>query len=125
VIAAVAAALPATIPFGNVISNVISFESMSLQPFAKVVHGELVPIPHPTLLIVILSVLLALGYFRASARPLPSLAVSMTAVALFGLSELELERQKSPWPRPGSGSRPIGLPTAVGASNDVSRGRRE
>jgi hypothetical protein len=122
VIAAVAAALPATIPFGNVISNVISFESMSLQPFAKVVHGELVPIPHPTLLIVILSVLLALGYFRASARPLPSLAVSMTAVALFGLSVLELERQTIPVAKTG-----LGLPShkdwvdrAVGGTTDVS-----
>jgi hypothetical protein len=122
VIAAVAAALPATIPFGNVISNVVSFESMALQPFAKIVHGELVPIPHATLLIVILSALLALGYFRASARPLPSLAVSMTAVALFGLSALELERQAIPVSRAG-----IGLPAhkdwvdrAVGGGNQVS-----
>jgi hypothetical protein len=122
VIAGVAAALPATIPFGNVISNVISFESMSLQPFAKVVHGELVPIPHATRLIVILSALLAFGYLRAAVRPLPSLAVSMTAVALFGLSVLELERQAIPVARSG-----IGLPAhknwvdqAVGNTSDVS-----
>jgi hypothetical protein len=121
-IAVVAAGLPATIPFGNVINDTSAFESMALQPFAKVAHGQLVPIPHATLLIVILSALLALGYFRASARPLPSLAVSMTAVALFGLSVLELERQTIPVAQTG-----LGLPShkdwvdrAVGDRNTVS-----
>jgi hypothetical protein len=92
-IAGVAALLPLIIPFGDVINNTSAIDSFALQPFARIVHGELVPIPHPRLLILIVGALLALGYFRASARPLPSLAVSMTVVALLGLSGLELERQ--------------------------------
>jgi hypothetical protein len=102
-IAAVAAALPATIPFGTVINDTIAFESMALQPFAKVVSGKLIPVPHATLVIVVLSVLLAFGYFRAAVRPLPSLAISMTVVALLGLSALELERQTISVARAGLG----------------------
>jgi hypothetical protein len=121
-IAVVAGALPLLIPFGTVINNTSAVDSFALQPFAKVVHGNLVPIPHPTLLIAILSGLMALGYFRASARPLPSLAVSMTVVALLGLTGMELNRQITP-----ISQQAIGLPShndwvdrAVGSSSEVS-----
>jgi hypothetical protein len=121
-IAVVAGALPLLIPFGSVINNTSAVDSFALQPFARIVHGSLVPIPHPTLLIAILSALMAFGYFRASARPLPSLAVSMTIVALLGLTGLELNRQITP-----ISQRAIGLPAhngwvdrAVGGSSEVS-----
>jgi hypothetical protein len=121
-IAVVAGALPLLIPFSTVINNTSAVDSFSLQPFAKVVHGSLVQIPHPTLLIAILSALMAFGYFRASARPLPSLAVSMTIVALLGLTGMELNRQITP-----ISQKAIGLPAhndwvdrAVGGSSEVT-----
>jgi hypothetical protein len=122
VIAVVAAALPAIIPFGTVINNTSAVDTFALQPFARIVHGNLVPIPHATRLIIILAALLAFGYFRASARPLPSLAVSMTVVALIGLSALELARQTA-----SLAQAKVGLPAhkdwvdrAVGTSSEVS-----
>jgi hypothetical protein len=56
-------------------------------------------------LIAILSGLVAFGYFRAAARPLPSLAVSMTIVAMLGLTGMELNRQITP-----VSSKALGLP---------------
>jgi hypothetical protein len=121
-IAVVAAALPLAIPFGTVINNTSAVDSFALQPFAKIVKGNLVPVPHATLLIAILSGLMALGYFRASARPLPSLAVSMTVVALLGLTGMELNRQITP-----VSQKALGLPShgdwvdrVVGSSSEVS-----
>ena len=102
-IAVVVAALPALIPFGDVINGTSAFESFALQPFGRIVSGEIVPVAHPLGLALILSALLALGYYRAAARPLPSLAVTMTAVALFGLSALALERQTASISRAGTG----------------------
>src|SRR5262249_45343831 len=120
-IAAVAAALPALIPFG-LVNNTSVFESMALQPFAKIVDGRIVAASHATVAAILLSALLAFGYFRAAARPLPSLTVSMTAVALLGMSALELDRQTIPTTR-----AVLGLPShndwvdrAVGGRSAVS-----
>ena len=105
-IGGVAAALPALIPFTTVINTTSAFESFGLQPFAKISSGAIVSIPHPTLLALILSALMAVGYLRAAAHPLPSLAVTMSAVALLGLSALALERQTVPVAGAG-----VGLPS--------------
>jgi hypothetical protein len=120
--AAVAAALPLLIPFNTVVNITSAFESFALQPFAKIESGSIVPIPHPTFLALILSALMAVGYLRAAARPLPSLAVAMTAVALLGLSLLALERQTVPIAQAG-----LGLPShkdwvdrAIGGQEAVS-----
>jgi hypothetical protein len=102
-IAVVAAGLPALIPFATVINGTSAFEAFGLQPFARIVSGQFVPIAHPAGLALILSALMAVGYLRAGARPLPSLAITMTAVAFFGLSALALQRQTIPIARAGLG----------------------
>jgi len=93
VIAAVAALLPATIPFGTVINNTNGVDTFALQAFGRTVSGEVVPIPHAAAVVLILSALLALGYLRAAAQPIPSLAVAVTALALLAISALELGLQ--------------------------------
>jgi hypothetical protein len=121
-IAVVAAALPVLIPFGAVINGTSAFEAFGLQPFARVVSGEIVPIPHPLGLALILSALMAVGYLRAAARPLPSLAVTMTAVALLGLSGLALERQTASISQAGTGlpSHKDWVDRAIQGGSDVS-----
>jgi hypothetical protein len=93
VIAAGAAALPALIPFGNVINTGSAVDTFALQAFAKVTSGTITPAPHATVVAVGVSALLAFGYVRSAAAPVPSLAVSMTVLALVAMSALELGRQ--------------------------------
>jgi hypothetical protein len=94
-IAAIAVALPAAIPFGTVINNTNGVDSFALQIFGKQLPGNVVPVSHATLLILVLSAFAAFVYLCAAAQPLPLLAVAMTAVALIGLSTVELGRQLS------------------------------
>lgn len=121
-IALVAASLPALIPFAHVVNGTSAFESFGLQPFGRIVSGSIVPIPHPLGLALILSALMAVGYVRAAARPLPSLAVTMTAVALLGLSALALERQTASISRAGTGlpSHKDWVDRAIQSRADVS-----
>jgi hypothetical protein len=60
--AACAALLPVVIPFDIVINNTISFESIGLEPFARVVHGALVPVAHPTIFAVWIAATFGLLY---------------------------------------------------------------
>jgi len=83
------------IPYGTMVNITSPFESMGLQPFGKVAHGTIVAAPHATIVAVGLGALLAFGYLRAAFRPLPSLAITMTVVALLALSTVELARQTS------------------------------
>jgi Dolichyl-phosphate-mannose-protein mannosyltransferase len=92
-IAAVAAVLPLSIPFGTIINNTNGVDTFALQAFGKTVRGEVVPISHVALVVVILSAVLALGYVRAAAQPIPSLAVAVTVLVLIVLSGLELGLQ--------------------------------
>jgi hypothetical protein len=92
-IAVAVAALPAAIPFGTVINSTNGVDSFALQLFAKQLPDNVVPTSHATLLILILSSFAAFIYLCAAAQPLPQLAVAMTAVALVGLSVVELGRQ--------------------------------
>jgi hypothetical protein len=66
--AAVAALLPATIPFHTVVNNTVSIDTFSLQPFAHVVHGELKAIPGAPLAAVWLAATLGLLYIQVRDR---------------------------------------------------------
>jgi hypothetical protein len=92
-IAAVAATLPAAIPFGTVINNTNGIDSFALQVFARELPAEVVPIQHATLVILVLSAFAAFIYLCAVVQPLPLLAVAMTAAAFVGLSAVALGRQ--------------------------------
>jgi hypothetical protein len=123
VIAAAAAALPPLIPFRTVINNTSAVDSFALQAFGKVVSGNIVPIPNPTLMALTLAPLLAFGYFRALTRPFPQLVVSMTVVALLGMSILELNRQVFNDATPatlGLPAQPDWVDRAVGHHADVA-----
>jgi hypothetical protein len=90
VIAAVAALLPALIPFSNVINGTVPLESFALQIFSGSRSDMTVPSPHATALIVVLSGMLAFVFFLARSETASGLAVFVTAVALLGLSAPEL-----------------------------------
>src|SRR5262249_38140662 len=66
--AAVAALLPAAIAFGTVVNNTIAFESMSLQPFARVDRGLLTAWPYAKVVAVWLAATLALLYVQVRDR---------------------------------------------------------
>lgn len=121
-IAALAAALPATIPFGTVINVTNGLETFALQPFGRAVSGEVVPIPHVTLVVLALSALMALGYLRAAAQPIPSLAVAVTALVLLVVSGLELGQQTSRLSRTvlGVPSHPNWVDRVVGSHSRVT-----
>ncbi len=121
-IAAVAAALPAAIPFGTVINDTNGVDSFSLQIFARELPATVVPIQHATFLVLALSALAAFVYLCAVYQPLPLLTVAATAAAFVGLSAVELGRQAKRI-RPAA----LGLPAhanwvdrAVGAHGDVA-----
>jgi hypothetical protein len=121
-IAGAAAAFPLLIPFGTVINSTSSIDSFALQAFAKVRSGAIVPIAHPTLAILFLSTLLAFGYVRAAAGRAPSLAVFITAVALFGMGVLELGREvgRDPAAKLGLPAKADWVDRVVGDGSDVS-----
>jgi hypothetical protein len=72
------------------INNTISFESLGLEPFARVVNGVLVPVPHATLVAVWVSATLGLLYWRLRDRT-RSAAVLVLLVAL-PVSSMALDR---------------------------------
>ena len=94
--AAVAAVLPATIPFGLVVNNTIVADSFAMELFAKA--GEIyVPIAHAKLNAVVLAALLASSLVIAAWRPArwpyaPALpAVAATVVAFLLVAHLVRE----------------------------------
>ena len=123
VIAAVAAALPALIPFGRVINGTRGIDSFALQMFGTSKAGRTVPVTHATTSILALSVLLAAVYVLAASLRLPPAAtVLVTAVAFLGLSTFVLGTQLTPIPR-----TELGLPShsdwvdrVVGRGGNVS-----
>jgi hypothetical protein len=121
-IAGAAAALPLVIPFGTVINSTSTIDSFALQAFANVKSGLIVPIAHPTLAILFLSALIAFGYVRAASRATPTLAVFVTAVALFGMSLLELGREvgRDPAAKLGLPAHASWVDRVVGDDADVS-----
>jgi hypothetical protein len=121
-IAVAVAALPAAIPFDTVINNTNGVDSFALQIFARQLPEKVVPVSHPTLLILLLSAFAAFIYLCAALQPLPQLAVAMTAVAFVGLSVAALGRQTQ-----RISATALGLPAhanwvdrAVGGRSDVA-----
>jgi hypothetical protein len=105
-IAAVAAALPAVIPFGTVINGTRGIDSFALQMFGTSRAGHSGPVAHATTSILLLSALLAAVYLLAASRRLPPAAtVLVTAVAFLGLSTFEIGTQLTPL-----GRKELGLP---------------
>jgi hypothetical protein len=92
-VAVVAALLPLTIPFGDVINDTNGVDTFTLYPFGRTVAGRTVADPHVALIVLMLSVILALGYVCAAARRVPSLAVTVTGLVLVIVSALELGLQ--------------------------------
>jgi hypothetical protein len=130
-LATAVALFPVVIPFGTVINGTSTIDSFGLQPFAWIVSGKLVPIPHAMVWALVLSGLLAFGYLAAVADRLPLLAVFTTALALLGLSALELARLSTPIAasRVGIPARADWVDRAVGVHGNVTlvgltRGRR-
>jgi hypothetical protein len=79
-----AALLPAVIPFHTVINNTVSFESIGLQPFARGVRDELVPIPHATLVAVWIGATFALLYVVVRERMRAIVMLVLIAFILIG-----------------------------------------
>jgi hypothetical protein len=121
--AAVAALLPALIPFGTVINGTNPAESFSLLVFGKGESGTTVAIAHATTLAVALSAILAVVYVLATSRLLPpATSVLVTAVVFLGLSTLELGRQVTPLSQAMTGlpARADWVDHAVGPGRRVS-----
>jgi hypothetical protein len=122
-IAAVAAALPALIPFGTVINGTRGIDSFALQLFGTTKAGRSVPVAHATTSILLLSGLLAVVYLLATSSRLPPPAtVLVTGLAFLVLSTYELGTQLTAIPR-----KQLGLPNhnawvdrVVGTSGDVT-----
>jgi hypothetical protein len=92
--AAVAALLPALIPFGTVINGLNAVHSFSFVLFGHTVGGRTVAVRHATTLAIALSALLAVVYVLALSRRLPPrVAVFVTGLVFLGLSTLEVGRQ--------------------------------
>ena len=123
VVAVIAALLPALIPFGTVINGTSAIDSFALQLFGTTKRGQTVPVAHATGSILVLSALLAVVFVLASTRQLPvKSALLVTALALLGLSALEVGKQVAP-----IAQKQLGLPAhhdwvdrVVGSSENVS-----
>jgi hypothetical protein len=85
--AAVAALLPAVIPYSVVMNHTIAVDSMSLGPLAGSHHGAVAAHSHAILLGVGFALLLALIY--AIARPNPALVVASVAALFIWVSSVE------------------------------------
>jgi hypothetical protein len=95
--AAVAALLPALIPFGTVVNGLNAVHSFSFLMFGRTVSGRTVAVAHATTLAIALSTLLAVVFLLAASRRLPPpVAVLVTALVFLGLSTLEVGRQLTP-----------------------------
>ena len=91
---AVAALLPAVIPFGTVVNGLNPVHSFSFVVFGRDVNGRTVAVQHATTLAIALSALLALVYAMTATRRLPPLtALFVTGLVFLGLSTLEVGRQ--------------------------------
>ena len=102
--AAVAALLPALIPFGTVINGTNPAESFSLLVFGQTESGMTSAVQHATTLAVALSTIVAVVYVLATSRLLPpATSLVLTAVVFLGLSALELGRQVTPLSRTTTG----------------------
>lgn len=88
VVAAVAALLPAALPFHQMVNFTVPFDAFGLEVFATTVHGTVGPIPHPALVAVCISAFFALAYLYALLRPRPSFAVVMSVFMLVMVSML-------------------------------------
>jgi hypothetical protein len=98
--AAVAALLPALIPFGTVINGLNPVHSFSFVLFGRTVAGRTVAVQHATTLAIALSTLLAVVYALAASRRLPPMAaVLVTGLMFLGLSTLEVGRQLTAIPQ--------------------------
>lgn len=106
VVAAIAAALPAVIPFARDINYTSIPDSPSLQLLGTVKHGVVVPGAHPTATALAVSVLLAGVYLLAFLDRRPPLAVAVTALAFVSLSVVAMARITSA----ASGSTAANLP---------------
>jgi hypothetical protein len=122
VIAGAAISLPLLIPFGTVVNSGIPIDSFALQIFGRGSGGQIVPIDHPALVMLTLSGLIGFAYVRAPARQAGLIAVSITTVALFGLSVLALGRQIGHTPPAKLGLPPHAnwVDRIVGHRGDVS-----
>jgi hypothetical protein len=121
--AAVAALLPALIPFGTVINGTNPAESFSLLVFGRGESGTTVPVAHATTLALALSTLLAVVYVLAASRLLPpGTMVVVTALVFLGLSTLELGRQVTPLSRTTTGlpARADWVDRIAGADGPIS-----
>ncbi len=87
-VAAAVALLPATIPFSSVINRTIIADSFGLEGFGRRSGGDIVSIPHPVPVALVVGGIFALAYLYALVRPRPSFAVVMTVVAFLMLSAL-------------------------------------
>jgi hypothetical protein len=88
---AVAALLPALIPFGTVVNGTNVFDTFTLLLFGTTRNGRTVPVQHATTLIVVLSALLASAFFLSASRRLhPPAAVFATALVFVAFSALEV-----------------------------------
>lgn len=104
--AVVAALLPTLIRFGTVINGTSAIDSFALQLFGTTKRGQTVPVAHATGSILVVSVILAVVFVLAAFRNLPpKSAVLITALALLGLSTLEVGKQVTP-----VGRTELGLP---------------
>jgi hypothetical protein len=81
--AAVAAVLPAVIPFRSVVNNTIVADSFALQPYGRAVGDTIVPIEHATLGAVSSAALLALIYVLIRNR---TVGVTIVVLLVFILS---------------------------------------
>ena len=121
--AAVAALLPALIPFGTVINGLNPVHSFSFVLFGRTVAGRTVAVQHATTLAIALSTLLAVVYALAASRRLPPMAaVLVTGLMFLGLSTLEVGRQLTAIPQKSSAfpSQSDWVDRVVGSGANVS-----
>jgi hypothetical protein len=117
VVALIAAALPAVIPFTRDINYTSVAESPSLQLLGAVKHGLVVPGAHPTATALAISALLAAVYLLAFLDRRPPLAVAVTALAFASLSFVAMARIASA----ASGSTGANLPAQRNWVDRVAR----
>jgi Dolichyl-phosphate-mannose-protein mannosyltransferase len=86
--AAVAALLPAAIPFDTGINDTSVSESFGLQALAKNVDGTILPYAHAQLIAFAVGGVLAIAYVYALLRPRPSFAIVTTVFVFLIFSSL-------------------------------------
>jgi hypothetical protein len=121
--AAVAALLPALIPFGTVVNGLNAVHSFSFLMFGRTVSGRTIAVQHATTLAIALSTLLAVVFVLAASRRLPPMAaVLVTGLVFLGLSTLEVGRQLTAIPQKELGvpAQPNWVDRVVGDNTNVS-----